>query len=90
MRLIDADLLREHLFVTESRTGGTSEVQAYEQGWDDALKSVMAYEPTVYAVKVVRCNDCRFFKGDGLECQWGMFAYEYDYCSHGERRKDEG
>ena len=88
MRLIDADLLRWHLFVTESRTGGSREIQAYERGWDDALKAVMVYEPTVVdAVEVVRCNDCKHFHGDGLECRWGMYAYEDDYCSNGERRK---
>lgn len=37
-------------------------------------------------VEVIRCNDCKYFRGDGLECHWGMFAYEDDYCSHGERR----
>lgn len=41
-------------------------------------------------VEVVRCNDCKYFRGDGFECYWGMFAYEDDYCSNGERRKDEG
>lgn len=61
MRLIDADLLREHLFVTESRTGGSRDEQAYEQGWDDALKAVMVYEPTVVdTVEVVRCKDCKY------------------------------
>lgn len=59
MRLIDADSLLKHLFVTESRTGGSVYAQAYEKGWDDALKAVMAYEPTVAdAVEVVRCKDC--------------------------------
>lgn len=41
-------------------------------------------------VKVVRCNDCRFFKGDGLECHWGLYAYEDDFCSRGERRENDG
>lgn len=41
-------------------------------------------------VEVIRCNDCKHFRGDGLECHWGMFAYEDDYCSNRERRKDEG
>lgn len=40
-------------------------------------------------VKVVRCKDCKRFRGDGLACQWGRFAYEDDYCRHGERRKDD-
>lgn len=44
----------------------------------------------VDAAEVVRCKDCRFFKGDDHECPWGMVVYEDDYCSHGERRKTDG
>lgn len=41
-------------------------------------------------VEVVRCKDCKFFKGDGLECRWGLYAYEDDFCSNGERREANG
>lgn len=44
--------------------------------------------PSADAVEVVRCNDCKHFHGDGLECRWGMYAYEDDFCSNGERRED--
>lgn len=37
-------------------------------------------------VEVVRCADCKHFKGSGLECRWGLYAYEDDFCSNGERR----
>ena len=37
-------------------------------------------------VEVVRCADCKHFHGDGLECRWGMYVYEDDFCSNGERR----
>lgn len=37
-------------------------------------------------VKVVRCEDCEHFKGSGLECRWGLYAYEDDFCSNGERK----
>ena len=38
-------------------------------------------------VEVVRCEDCKHFKRSGLECHWGMYAYEDDYCSNGERKE---
>ena len=41
-------------------------------------------------VEVVRCADCKHFHGDGLECRWGMYAYEDDFCSNGERRGADG
>lgn len=103
MRLIDADLLREHLFVTESRTGGSRDEQAYEQGWDNALKAVMVYEPTVVdAVEVVRCKDCKHYvlyelfgrsQGwcerlcDEFDKSLARATEEDDFCSRGERRE---
>ena len=71
-------------------------------GYNNGL--AMAYamlmdEPSVDAVEVVRCKDCKHFcpyegeehKGDcaelaGLE----SCVYEDDFCSYGERRADDG
>lgn len=47
--------------------------------------------PTVDAVEVVRCKDCRWFENDGYHtnCQIMQFCVETeDYCSRGERRED--
>ena len=96
-RLIDADELMWHKSslveprdktVSMGKPISDDEVYAYRLGWNDAIDAIMDCAPTADAVEVVRCNDCRFFKGDGLECHWGMFAYEDDYCSNGERRED--
>lgn len=43
--------------------------------------------PTVDAVEVVRCKDCRYFQGDGFECARGIYCFEDDYCSMGVRRE---
>ena len=59
MRLIDADELKEHLFVgfDYDRAIGDGipkteeEVLAFECGWNDALKSVVRFAPTVDPVK---------------------------------------
>lgn len=58
--------------------------------------------PTVDAVEVVRCKDCRFCKkhptsDDVKMCtnqEWNDEYYplveDDDYCSYGERREDDG
>lgn len=78
MRLIDADALKQKYF---GRRGGlihTSDI-------DNA--------PTIDAVEVVRCKDCRWWKHNS--CEGGLIdAYmqidpEKFYCAHGERRTDE-
>ena len=81
MRLIDADKIRNKL--------KQKEINPATIFINEVLIGLLDDAPTVDAIPVVRCEDCRFFKGDGLECHWGMFAYEKDYCSHGERRADE-
>lgn len=66
MRLIDADELKEHLFVgadydkaiNDGIDKTEEEVFAFKCGWNDALKSVAQFAPTVDAVEVVRCKDC--------------------------------
>ena len=59
MRLVDADKLEEHLFVgadyDKAIDDGISkteeEVFAFKCGWNDALKSVAQFAPTVDPVK---------------------------------------
>ena len=90
-RLIDADALP----VTTLTDGGywTKDV-VYKRDIDEA--------PTVEAVEVVRCKDCKHYvfpeDGDFLgECKNGRLAVsqsgeiypeENYYCSYGERRTD--
>lgn len=62
----------------------------------EALKEALSKVPTVDAVEVVRCKDCRWRKF----IDWGMgdclhpkgskhIAYDNHYCSYGERREDD-
>ena len=84
MRLIDADALIE----------SANEFEAY--GYVSAFEISLA--PTVDAVQVVRCKDCRYFLGSDAECALivtRLHFYEKDkrwteesYCSWGERRND--
>ena len=84
-RLIDAykleDLLRSNI--------------ARYHNKDDVIAAI-AGQPTVDAVEVVRCKDCKYFrKGRPLrhECKkvgGGMcYPTPNDFCSYGERREGE-
>ena len=82
MRLIDGDALWERL---------------NDEPWENnadrdeiALPIVNAF-PTVDAVIVTRCKDCKYrtkFGNCGHPCQHGVFrtAYPHDFCSYGERK----
>ena len=63
----------------------------------DILSAVITYlseQPTVDAVEVVRCKDCKHFipNENGCELQEhrspAPFVMEDDFCSNGERRTD--
>lgn len=41
----------------------------------------------VDGVDIVRCMDCRLFKGSGRECCMGLYVFEDDFCSVGYRRE---
>lgn len=89
MRLIDADALHE--FVEKEFPNGTP----YEWAW--AL-TVVDHAPTIDAVEVVRCKDCRHWdcyggddahKGDCMELVGlDSCVYENDFCSYGERKSE--
>lgn len=40
--------------------------------------------------EIVRCKDCRLFKGDDHECCIGLYVFENDFCSMGVRRVADG
>lgn len=70
MRPIDADKL-----LTEIKT------LPIMSNWGEAfLPQLVQEQPTVDAVEVVRCKDCRYYD----ECT--NFLFDDDYCSRGERK----
>ena len=89
-RLIDASALIER---TKKRLKNEMII-----GW---LCSILDECPTVDAVEVVRCKDCKHWQPihehiPHMECQIFCGAYEHgyptnadDFCSYGERRTDE-
>lgn len=82
MRLIDADELKGKAFADPD----DGEYFVYCQDIDEA--------PTVDAVPVVRCKDCKYYKPDEYECGCDFagglpYVKAGDFCSYGERKVDE-
>lgn len=84
MRLIDADLLKRQMeSVCMGIMAGTDSYGAPLETIDNA--------PTVDAVEVVRCKDCRWLENDGYHTRCritGLSVEAEDYCSRGERREE--
>lgn len=59
---------------------------------------MLDYAPTVDAVVVTRCKDCKYGSYDSkpngamvcLRTNDGFWRKETDYCSYGERREEYG
>ena len=74
MRLIDADKLERQ------------EYWGNERCFDYVDAEDIDNAPTVDAVPVVRCKDCRKFKT--YSCRMVASGYD-DFCSYGERKDDK-
>lgn len=93
-RLIDANaLIGKSIAVQAPRTSLTL---LPGQQWMDTVHAVritdIMSEPTVDAVEVVRCKDCRYCQHDSNGF-WCFNDYEHnlqpdDFCSYGERKDD--
>lgn len=94
MRLIDADALEPHEQLEPMGNGEYEYVEVvYKDDIDDA--------PTIDAVEVVRCRDCKYRSEYG-ECDCNSLYMDMEgdtigvgfvpkkdfYCSYGERRED--
>ena len=84
-RLIDADAL-----IKEANSDGT-------YGYVDAKQ--IADAPTIDAVKIVRCKDCKHYRPQKKSAHWEnrtnycnrivtIKVQPYDFCSHGERKNE--
>lgn len=98
-RLIEADALMERLAKKKAETGKAR----YIEGYNDALqvfRSMIHGAPTVDAVPVVRCKNCKHFcrtryTETGFYCGKHSGCYEYvetdpdHFCSYGEKKDPE-
>lgn len=93
MRLIDADALEILEYLEEFPTG------QLDKEWNEAVRCVNSYvanTPTIDAVPVVRCKDCKnaginnytgkLFCKKPRGCYGIVPTKKDDFCSYGERR----
>ena len=85
-RLIDAYALEDEFGISDE---------------DLIAKEAIRAAPTVDAVEVVRCRDCKHYKPQKKSAHWEHRAYycnrivtiktqPYDFCSCGERKDGDG
>ena len=93
MRLIDADELKEALRISWVRK---AKMPMEADPFLTFAMSDIANAPTIDAVEVVRCKECKYWQDNNNgypheECRWGKEETpdDNDYCSYGERREDD-
>lgn len=82
-RLIDANLVIDRL-------KNNIILGATEQAF---LRNYVNCCPTVDAVEVVRCRDCKHYdETDSFNCKFAFMKLKRpdDFCSYGERKEDGG
>ena len=97
VRLIDGDELIVKLYQHQPMdwTGSDAEVQELND-WK-LFRNMVDNSPTVDAVPVVRCKDCKYYKPQKKSAHWEHRAnycnrvvtikvQPYDFCSYGERK----
>ena len=98
MRLIDADRLNKPIYAEEDNITGSGmsydEICGYNDGIDIAWNKI-DQAPTIDAVTVVRCKDCKFGDWDSepndamvcMRTKDGFWRSRNDFCSYGERKE---
>ena len=86
MRLVDANALMDDVEMDGALYACL--------GCVEDVRFLVDSQPTVDAVEVVRCKDCKFTEGRSkygwLWCgKWNDARDDYGYCYRGERRTDE-
>ena len=98
MRLIDADRLNKPIYAEEDNITGSGmsydEICGYNDGIDIAWNKI-DQAPTIDAVPVVRCKDCKFGDWDSepndamvcMRTKDGFWRSGNDFCSFGKRKE---
>lgn len=80
MRLIDADVLLKYA----GNCYDEDDHLLYAVGTGTIMRM-----PTIDAVQVVRCKDCKYMDENHLTCSVWESGTDYDgYCSYGERSSE--
>lgn len=99
MRLVDADELNKVKFHPLPYTHIVPadllkcQTEAYKRGWNDAIDAIMESAPTVDAVPVVRCKDCKWWhkQNIGGTCELNIRLASSDnfFCAGGAKMEVE-
>lgn len=107
MRLIDVDTLPKLLDAEYKQTmklirEGEKHLDTLAEGFTEASHIAKYIAPTVDAVPVVRCKDCKHFNHKRMECeneaistdheggaQYSLNFWLDDFCSYGERKETD-
>lgn len=94
MRLIDADALIERIKETEYIWDGDDDGHK-KHDISDLIRtleiSLIEDVPTVDAVEVVMCRDCKWWREEVHGCEMHVSLepwWDDDWCSYGERRTE--
>lgn len=97
MRLIDADALSKLLDAEYKQTmkliwEGEKQLDTLAEGFAEANHIAKYIAPTVDAVPVVRCKDCKYHdEGEGYIYCWALHMKCPDgsefFCKYGERKE---
>ena len=52
-----------------------------------AVRAMIEDEPSIDAVPVIRCKDCKYWNGEGKYCDYDMSGLREDFCSWAERKE---
>lgn len=93
MRLIDADGLDAEMYhksfeVDDGRNVWNSGLWIRYKIFEEAIRDA----PTIDAVPVVRCKDCKWYYRGGATCMYGDGADSMrgdDFCSRAERKQEK-
>jgi len=93
MRLIDADIMLQNYEGDVSAYHNAGHSLSNVEGW---LRYYLSIAPTIDAVPVVRCGECRYRqkakvnrKGFLICPASGMEITDDDYCSYGAKMEDK-
>lgn len=104
MRLIDADTLFDFIQKEKAWKQDTMRCPRYDQGKYDAfyeMLEIIKRQPTVDAVPVVRCGECKYGWKNGERSCGGTWVSTFhcdkrncdmlteDFCNYGERKDGE-
>lgn len=90
MRLINADALKEVICDNVYPVTDYFNSRDYGMFWTGGIEKAINEAPTIDAVEVIRCKDCKHFDGSyPMCCRFEEDVKPDDYCSFGEKREVE-